>query len=173
MIIQWCEHEPCRGPLCPDALARQGQPTFGHSIPVPPQPHDRAVIISLMARHLREAVVRDEQGLRRQMPQEFDFTIHHMVMNDGTQYYTALYSGAANPLPLLAAAPLAPPPGPAQGPHGTAQHPGATGPAGAPTAGRWDADSDAISDRMNTLTSDHTEPPELETPGVATHTRTW
>jgi hypothetical protein len=121
-------------------MTRYGQPSFGHAVPVPPEPHDKAVVTQLLARHLEDAVVRDTQGIAHRMPADFDFTVHTMTLTDGRQFYAALYSGEGDPMPRLLAAPVAGPTDPADAHPGTwAEGNAGSAPEVSPDpANRWD-----------------------------------
>jgi hypothetical protein len=164
MILQWCDATPCLGATCPGALARYGQPTIGHTIPVPPGEHTPASIVALFERHLTRAVVRDPEGIPRRLPPDFAFTIHTVTTTiDGPrQYYTAIYSGTTNLEAALRAAPVAD--------DSETSHDGELNVADAvPVQDRWGTEPQ---DAVTALGS--TPPvPELEKPGTAQQTRQW
>lgn len=165
MILQWCDAEPCRGAMCPDALKRYGHPTVGHTIPVPTGEHSKAAILNLFERHLTTAVVRDRTGIARKMPTGLAFTIHTVATTDPpAQYYTAMYSGTADLAAVLHAAPLADPQD-------------AQPPEDATPANRWNWEPE----ETTLVVSDSAVPgwdraapePELRAPGVASQNRQW
>jgi hypothetical protein len=170
MILQWCDQQPCLGAMCPDALRRYGQPTVGHTIPVPPDEHSKAAILDLFERHLTTAVVRDPEGNPRRLPADLAFTIHTVITTlDGPrQYYTAMYSGTGDLESVLRAAPLA-----------VDEPQDEVPPADARPGDRWgwapdmDAVRQANTDYGATVLETRDETPELQPPGVATQDRRW
>jgi len=168
MNLQWCDQEPCLGAMCPAALARYGQPTIGHTIPVPQGPHSRAAITRLFAKHFAAAVATDLEGNPRRVPDDLAFTIHTVTttIDEPRQYYTALYSGTAD---LAAALRAAPPWTPADD---------TPEPQDAPPEGRWGwtpVDEDRITYVQTPAEPQDTPPPapELAKPGVTKQDRNW
>jgi hypothetical protein len=160
--------------MCPYALKRYGQPTIGHTIPVPPGEHSKAVILDLFEKHFATAVARDPEGIPRRLPASLAFTIHTVLTTEGgpRQYYTAMYSGDEDLMTALRAAPLADDTVTDREPQDAA-----------PTdrwgwAPRMDevraANTDYGASILETREpSDAVPAPELTPPGVATQDRRW
>lgn len=67
--------------------------------------YDRAIVRHVFAQELGLSCASDEAGFKHQCPADAEFEIHTVRRDNGTVWYTAIYSGETPPEELLAREP--------------------------------------------------------------------